>query len=224
MSLSSLSANTYTNYSDRYRSRRQGVFSTAGAAPSDEAASSSQTEPIPPEDLPDFEAPTWASAPAGETASYASKFKADLSRLASVEPWRDEPSAETSPASDDFLGNLSTLLASVRTGDAARARVAAIALQYELASAPAAQVAPPNPVTDGPTRLLDDFKALIRAARLGDTGGARSAAQNLASDIQSALTETGAHWISRSPSLGHGATAAYETLMELTQASANSPV
>lgn len=141
-------------------------------------------------------------------------------------------------APNDFLDNLSALLASVRSGDVGSARVAANALQYELLTATAAPGASPNPASDHSGRLLDDLRALIRAARLGDTGGAQSAAQNFASEVQSALVEPSVHYVARTSaraaprpegesepsSPGLGATAAYETLLELAEASADLPL
>ena len=225
-----LSASPYPSYSERYRSRRRGHDPLAAASLTEESALAATAEKQTPDDGADFDAPTWVPAPATETASFASRFKADLSRLADHEPWSEEPAAETAPARRDFLDNLSALFAAVRSGDEGRARLAADALEHELLAATAASS---SLASDGFGRLLDHLRALIHAARLGDAGGAQSAARNFACDVQSALVEPSVHYVAPSPAreedasepsaLGLGATAAYENLMELDEAGADAP-
>ena len=128
---------------------------------------------------------------------------------------------------EDFLGHLGALISGVQAGDVIGAQAAADALQTDLS-------APGGPLTtaalDAPGRMLDDLRALIVAARQGDARGAHQAAHRLSIDIQTALT--GALPCGDAPTapalepapasisgIAEGAGAAYDTLMELAEAS-----
>ena len=166
----------------------------------------------------------------GESVSFATVIKADLAALSAAEPWPD-PVRASEPNADAVLGGLSSLLGAIRMGDASGAREAANALQFELFSGASAVVAASFAGDEAAGRMLDDLRALIRAARLGDSGAAETAAHALASNLQIALLGPStraplldrrsrrrviarAAPIGQPSSLVQGATAAYETLME----------
>jgi hypothetical protein len=165
----------------------------------------------------------------GEAAPFATIIKADLAGLSAGEPWSD-PRRASEPNANAVLGGLSSLLGSIRMGDAGGAREAANALQFELFSGASARLAASSAGDEAAGRMLDDLCALIRAARLGDSRAAETAARALACDLQIALIgpSTRASFdhrarrrvIARAAPMGQpsslvqGATAAYETLME----------
>ena len=161
---------------------------------------------------------------------FSTVIKTDLSALGDADLWIVPKAPPPNPQNDarPFLSCFSRLLTAVQNGDAAAAREAANALQYELFGGAEAAGAPRADPTDSPKRMLDDINELIRSARLGDIAGAESAARLLASDLQSGLlaapapSNPAANRRARprafSPhetrSLVQGATAAYETLMD----------
>lgn len=210
MTLSSLSAETRTFYSRRYPSRSRSSL----AAEATLAVFETLAAPASP---PDFDPAPPPPPPPPQGSPYENRFKADLTAL---HP-QDAAPLNISPdlAQGDFLGHLGALIAGLRSGDALGAQAAADALQVELAAADA----PPAPAAqDAPARMLEDLRALIAAARRGDVPSAHEAAHRLSRDMQSALTGAppGSDPAPAAKSaIAEGASAAYDTLMELTEAS-----
>ena len=216
MTLSSLSPSAFVTFSERFASPHK----------------DDERRPADPEAAPARAAQEFESADAGARPEHAGPFGAvvrtDLSTLGDIELWIEPKS---SPAADavEFLGCFAQLLASVRDGDASGARAAAAALQLELFGGPGAADVASADAADAPLRMLDDFRELLRSARMGDVGGAERAARSLAGDLQTALlAPTGARGprnVSRrqrsrgfapheTSSLVQGANAAYETQMD----------
>lgn len=158
-----------------------------------------------------------APAPSFESLAYAPQlFKADLTSLA---PRYDPAESGQMPSSEpDFLTAFSALLAAVNSGDTRGAQAAARALQQQIGRTGA------EPDNAGGTPAIglffEDLQALIRTAQQGDSGGAQTAAESLATDLRKALGGSGLAFSStrsEPSSAAEGATAAYETLMELNQ-------
>jgi hypothetical protein len=121
MPLSELSASAEVSHGG-YRAPDRRPSQDAPAPPDPPAAASASAE--------------GADAFPAEVAFYASRFRADLSQLGDpAAPRGSRPEASESPSDPalfDFFGNLSVLLLAVRSGDLARARAAADALEMEV--------------------------------------------------------------------------------------------
>lgn len=216
MPLSSLSPSAFVAFSERFASPHK-----------DDEHRPSDSEGPPTRAEQEFETTDTAAAP-GSTGAFGAWVKTDLSTLGDVELWI-EPKKSPEADAAQFLGCFAQLLASVRDGDAGGARAAAAALQLELFGGPGAANAANADATDAPLRMLDDFRELLRSARLGDVGGAERAACSLAGDLQIALLAPAGATAPRisarrarprnfapheTSSLVQGANDAYETLMD----------
>lgn len=203
MTLSSLSPSVCVTFPDRYASPRR-PFGREGGAPHNGGGARDDDSTI-------------ASDFASE--SYGAVIKTDLSSLGDVELWLEPRRAAPTDAAG-FLGALVQLLVSVRAGDAGGARDAATSLQFELFGGVAASDPSASEAAEAAQRMLDDFRELIRTARLGDVSGAERVARLLAGDLQSALLAPAtpdAAVPSEALSLSAGGAAAYETQMEFDE-------
>jgi hypothetical protein len=221
MTLFSLSPNANSNFPDSYRRRLRGIAPLEHASPLARATMERQ----PAADRQDAgEKPPGTASPAGGRV-YASKFKADLTNLMAATPWEAdvepdrsqpprEPKAEQPLAEfvskDEFLGHFATLLAAAKSGDAAVAKTAAASLQANALDEAG------GPMPSSPSDLGDTVQSLIDAARAGEIDASRAAARNLARDLRGVLAAQLRALRERDGAVAAGA--AYETLMEFTQA------
>ena len=208
MSLTTITAYAATPLYDRPPQRRRAWNAPDGrssseASPAAQAAALLDAEAVP--------------APSFEAASYVPHvFRADLTAIASQ--YDPAESGETDAHEPDFLSAFSALLATVMSGDTRGAQAAARNLQQQIGRAETGADDTRAPGAIG--RFFEDLQALIRTARLGDKGGAQSAAESLASDLRNALGGSNlaiSSTVVEPSSAAEGATAAYETLMELNQ-------
>ena len=220
MTLASLSAETRTFYSRRYPSRSTGYNGADAALSVFEALAAPAT-------AADYEPPPAPQPPNLKGLPYESRFKADLTAIPSQDAASQEPAWESDR--DDFLGHFGALLAGVRSGDAIGAQAAADALQSEVAAAGSALT---TATLDAPGRMIEDLRALIAAARGGDVRAAHRAAHRLSVDLHTALVGVSSPAAGAPAPVESSATsvaldaagAAYDTLLELAEASVDHAV
>jgi len=226
MTLFSLSPNANSNFPDAYRRRLRGVAPLEHASPL--ARATMEREPAAGRQDTGEKPPGTASPMGGRV--YASKFKADLTNLMAAAPWEvdaapdrnhlidesePEPSLVDFESIDEFLGHFAILLAAAKSGEAVAAKAAAAALRAN-ALDEIGRLASPST-----GNLLDAVQNLIDAARAGEIDASRAAARKLARDLSATLAADPRAM--HEPEAAVGMTrqdvgAAYETLMEFTQA------
>lgn len=161
--------------------------------------------PPPPEPAPEF-------SPL-DVALFASRFKADLTRLRPPsEPVSDSDASEAESDAHlfDFFGNLSVLLLAVRAGDLTRAQSAADALEMDVLVERNSGRRPAE------SSLLDDLGRLFGAAHSRDEAGARAAAGRLAGEFRHVLAPP----VALATEAREPGAAAYETLAHYFDAEA----
>ena len=93
MTLFGLSASPSSVYNERIRQRQRTLTMFELTSPPEETSDAAPLQLQPPEDEAATGAATWAPGVPADAGSYASKFKADLTSLMDMEPWREEPAA-----------------------------------------------------------------------------------------------------------------------------------